>query len=117
MTTSTRTGPEIVVVTGASTGIGAATTRRLAAQGYHVLAGVRHASDAEQLRSERIEPRILGITVEADVAAIADRVAYDPITGHCERWSTTPASLSTPPSKLCRWVNGGGSSRSTSSVT
>lgn len=66
------------MVTGASTGIGAATTRRLAAQGYHVLAGVRHASDAEQLRSERIEPRILDITVEADVAAIADRVAYDP---------------------------------------
>jgi len=41
---STQTEPlrrEILVVTGASTGIGAATARELARRGFHVLAGVR----------------------------------------------------------------------------
>jgi short-subunit dehydrogenase len=70
---------ELVVVTGASTGIGAATARELALRGFHVLAGVRRDVDAEALRTDRIEPHILDITVESDVAAIADRVARDPL--------------------------------------
>ena len=71
---------ELVVVTGASTGIGAATARELAHKGFHVLAGVRREVDADALRGsiEGIEPHILDITVESDVAAIADRVARDP---------------------------------------
>lgn len=69
---------ELIVVTGASTGIGAATARELASRGFHVLAGVRRDGDAEALRGERIEPHILDITVDADVAAIAQRVAHDP---------------------------------------
>src|ERR1700721_1913398 len=70
---------ELVVVTGASTGIGAATARELALRGFHVLAGVRRDVDAESLRTDGIEPQILDITVESDVAAIADRVARDPL--------------------------------------
>jgi NAD(P)-dependent dehydrogenase (short-subunit alcohol dehydrogenase family) len=69
---------ELIVVTGASTGIGAATARELALRGFHVLAGVRRDVDAEALRTDGIEPHILDITVEADVVAIADRVARDP---------------------------------------
>jgi NAD(P)-dependent dehydrogenase (short-subunit alcohol dehydrogenase family) len=72
---------ELIVVTGASTGIGAASARELARMGFHVLAGVRREVDAVALRGlgiEGIEPRILDITVESDVAAIADRVANDP---------------------------------------
>ncbi len=69
---------ELVVVTGASTGIGAATAHELAGRGFHVLAGVRRDSDGDALRSERIEPRILDITKEGDIAAIAERVARDP---------------------------------------
>jgi NAD(P)-dependent dehydrogenase (short-subunit alcohol dehydrogenase family) len=68
---------ELIVVTGASTGMGAATARELARRGFHVLAGVRRDIDAEALRGDGIEPRILDITVESDVAAIADRVARD----------------------------------------
>jgi NAD(P)-dependent dehydrogenase (short-subunit alcohol dehydrogenase family) len=67
----------LIVVTGASTGIGAATARELARNGFHVLAGVRR--EAAALRTDGIEPRILDITVESDVAAIADRVARDPL--------------------------------------
>ena len=66
-------------MTGASTGIGAATARELARRGFHVLAGVRRDVDAESLRTDGIEPHILDITVESDVVAIADRVARDPL--------------------------------------
>jgi NAD(P)-dependent dehydrogenase (short-subunit alcohol dehydrogenase family) len=69
---------KLIVVTGASTGMGAATARELAHKGFHVLAGVRREADADALRDEGIEPRILDITVESDVAAIAERVASDP---------------------------------------
>ena len=37
---------ELIVVTGASTGMGAATARELARKGFHVLAGVRREADA-----------------------------------------------------------------------
>ncbi|MBW0014342.1 SDR family NAD(P)-dependent oxidoreductase [Mycobacterium sp.] len=70
---------ELIVVTGASTGMGAATARELARRGFHVLAGVRRDVDADALRAERIEPHILDITVESDIAALADRVARDPL--------------------------------------
>jgi NAD(P)-dependent dehydrogenase (short-subunit alcohol dehydrogenase family) len=69
---------ELIVLTGASTGIGAATARELAQCGFHVLAGVRRDIDADALRAERIEPHLLDITTEADVAAIARRVTDDP---------------------------------------
>jgi NAD(P)-dependent dehydrogenase (short-subunit alcohol dehydrogenase family) len=69
---------ELIIVTGASTGMGASTARELAARGFHVLAGVRREIDADALRSDGIEPHILDITVESDVAAIAGRVAADP---------------------------------------
>ena len=69
---------ELIVVTGASTGMGAATARELARSGFHVLAGVRRDVDADALRGDGIEPHILDITVESHVAAIAERVANDP---------------------------------------
>jgi NAD(P)-dependent dehydrogenase (short-subunit alcohol dehydrogenase family) len=72
---------ELIVVTGASTGIGAATVKELAHRGFHVLAGVRREVDANALRGlgvEGIEPCILDITVESDITAVADRVARDP---------------------------------------
>jgi NADP-dependent 3-hydroxy acid dehydrogenase YdfG len=46
-----RTDRGFVVVTGPSTGIGAATVSRLAGQGFRVFAGVRRAEDAESARS------------------------------------------------------------------
>src|SRR6202453_2168747 len=69
---------ELIVVTGASTGMGAATARELARRGFHVRAGVRRDIDADALRGDGIEPHILDVTVESDVAAIAERVENDP---------------------------------------
>ncbi|OBH54760.1 dehydrogenase [Mycobacterium mantenii] len=79
MMSSNRTARnELIVVTGASTGMGAASARELAHKGFHVLAGVRREVDADALRADGIEPYILDITMQSDVAAIADRVARDP---------------------------------------
>ena len=66
------------VVTGASSGIGLAAAQELARRGFHVLAGVRKQQDAERLAGENVEPVILDITDEEQIAALADRAARDP---------------------------------------
>ena len=68
----------LVVVTGASTGIGASLARELARRGFHVLAGVRRDRDAGAIRWTGIEPVILDITQSEQVDALATRVARDP---------------------------------------
>jgi NAD(P)-dependent dehydrogenase (short-subunit alcohol dehydrogenase family) len=78
---STHTEPrrrEILVVTGASTGIGAATARELARRGFHVFAGVRRGPDADALRATNLEPIRLDITDEAEIAALVKRIGDDP---------------------------------------
>jgi NAD(P)-dependent dehydrogenase (short-subunit alcohol dehydrogenase family) len=76
MTTSHRA--ELIVVSGASTGMGAATARDLARRDFHVLAGVRRTADADALRADGIEPVILDITEPGHVAALVERIAGDP---------------------------------------
>ena len=66
------------MVTGASTGIGAATARELAKRGFHVLAGVRRGIDADTLRAANLEPVLLDITNEAEIAALVVRIINDP---------------------------------------
>ena len=68
---------EIVIVTGASTGIGAATARELARRGFHVLAGVRRDHDADTIRGLGIEPLILDITNPDHIEALTVRVRED----------------------------------------
>lgn len=69
---------ELALVTGASSGIGKATAERLAADGLHVLAGVRTRTDAERIATDSIEPVILDITNNDHIASIVSRVAHDP---------------------------------------
>ena len=69
---------EIAVITGASTGIGAATARELARRGFHVLAGVRRDQDADAIRGPGIEPLIIDITNPDHIQALAARVHGDP---------------------------------------
>nr|WP_275411147.1 SDR family oxidoreductase [Streptomyces sp. SID14446] len=72
----------MVVVTGASTGMGASTARELARRGLHVLAGVRRDRDADAIRATGVEPVILDITEPEQVEALAARVAADSRTLH-----------------------------------
>jgi NAD(P)-dependent dehydrogenase (short-subunit alcohol dehydrogenase family) len=65
-------------VTGASSGIGRATAQRLAADGFHVLAGVRREEDADRTAAANIEPVIVDITNVDTLAALAERIAGDP---------------------------------------
>lgn len=62
-----------VLVTGAARGIGRATTLRLAAAGWDVIAGVRQADDGEPLvraQPERISAVTLDVTDDVQVAAL-----------------------------------------------
>ena len=71
----------LIVVTGASTGIGLATAKRMAARGYDVLAGVRSAEAGEAIRAERIEPVIVDVTVPEQVEALRETVGDRPLAG------------------------------------
>ena len=64
-----QTGRGFVVVTGTSTGIGAATALHLAGNGFHVFAGVRREVDGEALQartSATLTPLIIDVTDEAN---------------------------------------------------
>jgi NAD(P)-dependent dehydrogenase (short-subunit alcohol dehydrogenase family) len=68
---------EAIVVTGASTGIGAAAAAGLARLGYVVFAGVRSDADASVVRAlhENVCALLLDVTDAEEVAAAADAVA------------------------------------------
>jgi NAD(P)-dependent dehydrogenase (short-subunit alcohol dehydrogenase family) len=69
------------LVTGASSGIGRATVRRLDGAGWKVFAGVRKEEDAAALReegSERLEPLMLDVLDPDAIAAAAERIGAEP---------------------------------------
>jgi NAD(P)-dependent dehydrogenase (short-subunit alcohol dehydrogenase family) len=67
-----------VVVTGASTGIGAATVAHLAEKGFQVFAGVRREEDGVKLAAgseQELIPLLLDVADEASIAVAAEAVA------------------------------------------
>ncbi|MAU81811.1 SDR family NAD(P)-dependent oxidoreductase [Gordonia sp. NPDC062954] len=70
---TTDTDKKLAVVTGASSGIGAATARQLAEQGYHVVLGARRTELIDELAAEiGGTGRRLDVTDEDSVASFVD---------------------------------------------
>lgn len=68
---------QTAVVTGASTGIGHATTKVLIEKGFHVFAGIRKDEDAARLKSDfadKVTPLKMDVTQAATLKAAADQV-------------------------------------------
>jgi NAD(P)-dependent dehydrogenase (short-subunit alcohol dehydrogenase family) len=70
-----------VVVTGASTGIGEATAKRLRELGFEVLAGVRRDEDAERVRDQGLTPLRLDVTDAGQIAAMKAEIGTRPLAG------------------------------------
>lgn len=77
---SNKKNERLVVVTGASTGIGCSIAKELADKGFKVIAGVRKQSDVVRLKSlnNSIKPIYLDVTRKFDV----DNLAYEINTEH-----------------------------------
>jgi NAD(P)-dependent dehydrogenase (short-subunit alcohol dehydrogenase family) len=65
----------LVVVTGASTGIGWTAANALRAKGLDVFAGVRKAEDAERASDTGLRPLMLDVTDPASIEAASNEVA------------------------------------------
>src|SRR5579884_3671956 len=77
-------GKEIILVTGASTGIGRACAFRFAELGYRTFAGIRKPSDGEALKAEssgKIEPVHLDVTHSESIAGAVEAVGDLPLAG------------------------------------
>lgn len=63
---------KIILVTGATSGIGAATARMLADRGHHVIAGARRTDRLAELAGDNLQVRRLDVTDRADFTSFVD---------------------------------------------
>ena len=68
---------KVALVTGASSGIGGATARRLHTAGYLVYAGARRVERMQQLAEAGIRVRPLDVTNDSSMTAVIDEIVAD----------------------------------------
>ncbi|MFN2582110.1 MAG: SDR family oxidoreductase [Candidatus Dormibacteria bacterium] len=90
---------DVAVVAGASQGIGAATTQRLAADGYHVIAAARSGDKLERVAASHVQitPVVADVASDEDVERLL-RSATD--AGRLTAWVNTAATLRNVPFDL-----------------
>src|ERR1017187_4026340 len=98
----------VLIVTGGSTGIGAATARLAARQGYHVCVNFLQRCDAaEEVVSGIRDASGVAVAVQADISVEATYCASSrrrtANSGVSPRWSTTPQPWSPKPVSI-RWT-------------
>jgi NAD(P)-dependent dehydrogenase (short-subunit alcohol dehydrogenase family) len=71
----------VVLVTGASTGIGEATASHLRELGFDAVAGVRRDEDAERLEGQGLQTVRLDVTDEAQIAAALEALGDSALAG------------------------------------
>ena len=71
----------VVVVTGASSGIGEATAFHLRELGFEPVAGVRRDEDAKRLEGQGLRTVRLDVTDEGQIAAAREAVGDGPLAG------------------------------------
>jgi NAD(P)-dependent dehydrogenase (short-subunit alcohol dehydrogenase family) len=77
---STNHSSQAVLISGSSTGIGAACAMELDRRGFRVFAGVRNEAAAEHLRSlasPRLTPVMLDVTSAEMIAAVAEKIEQE----------------------------------------
>src|SRR5262245_43346266 len=67
----------VAIVTGASSGIGEATARRLAADGFVVYAAARRVDRMESLTEQGVKVHALDVTDDASMTALVDTVVHE----------------------------------------
>ncbi len=98
----------VAFVTGASTGIGFETAKKLASAGFTVYAGARRVEKMEPLKASGVKVMALDVTDEDSMSAAVGEVLA--AHGGSTSWSTTPATGPTVHSRRWSWPRGGDSS-------
>ena len=75
--TASPSAARVALVTGASSGIGAATAESLRADGFVVYAGARRVDRMSPLEASGIRPRALDVTDDSSMTAVVDRILAD----------------------------------------